>query len=201
MDKDAMHIIMVGDVVLSIDCLRELFCCDMQACKGICCVEGDAGAPITPDEVVAIESILPQIRPYLSKKALQVLDRQGVAYRDEEGDLVTSIVNGKDCVFTCYDEGGNCLCAIQKAQMRGEIDVRKPLSCSLYPIREKNFAGGLVGLNYHRWNVCQEACKLGRKLHLPVYKFLKEPLIQRFGAEWYAELEETAENLRQQGIL
>ena len=172
-------LIEVGDVILSTDILTECFCCDLDACGGICCVEGDAGAPLTLDEAAA----------------QAVIDQQGVAYTDRDGDLVTSIVNGKDCVFTCYNEKGCCFCATEKAFREGRTSWCKPISCYLYPIREKRFAGGLIGLNYHRWNVCSEAVKRGRELNLPVYKFLRDPLIKRFGEEWYKELEGVAEAL------
>lgn len=196
-----MNILMVGDVVLSVDILREAFCCDIKACKGACCIEGDAGAPITEEENKAIEGITLKIWDYLAPEAQEKILEQGISYIDEEGDLVTSIVNGKDCVFTCYDEDGNCQCAIQKAKLKGEISIDKPISCFLYPIREKQFNGGLYGLNYHRWDVCNDACKLGEKLQLPVYKFLREPLIARFGEAWYNELEELALSLKKDGLI
>ncbi len=201
MNDRGMNILMVGDVILSIDCLRELFCCDIASCKGACCIEGDAGAPLTEKESKDIAEIVPRIWEYLSPQAQEVLSRQGVSYIDEEGDLVTSIVNGKDCVFTCYDEKGACLCAIQKARTEGKVAVDKPVSCSLYPIREKRFSGGLTGLNYHRWDVCRNARCLGKKKGIPVYKFLKAPLIARFGEDWYRELEELAETLRKDKLL
>lgn len=188
-------LIEVGDVILSTDILTECFCCDLDACGGICCVEGDAGAPLTLDEVDELENVLDEVWPDLSAAAQAVIDQQGVAYTDRDGDLVTSIVNGKDCVFTCYNEKGCCFCATEKAFREGRTSWCKPISCYLYPIREKRFAGGLIGLNYHRWNVCSEAVKRGRELNLPVYKFLRDPLIKRFGEEWYKELEGVAEAL------
>ena len=191
-------LIEVGDVILSTDILTECFCCDLDACGGICCVEGDAGAPLTLDEVGELENVLDEVWPDLSAAAQAVIDQQGVAYTDRDGDLVTSIVNGKDCVFTCYNEKGCCFCATEKAFREGRTSWCKPISCYLYPIREKRFAGGLIGLNYHRWNVCSEAVKRGRELNLPVYKFLRDPLIKRFGEEWYKELEGVAEALLSQ---
>ena len=203
MDKDklGMNIIQVGDVILSMDILRQQFCCDLSRCKGACCIEGDAGAPVTDDEDQAISDILPTLRPYLSPKALQVIDKQGTSYLDRDGERVTSIVDGKDCVFTCYDDQGICLCAIQKAQMEGNISVSKPIRCSLYPIREKRFARGLVGLNHNRPHICLCARRLGRKRGLPLYKYLRQPLISRFGKAWYEELERTADLLAQEGYL
>jgi hypothetical protein len=150
-------------------------------------VEGDAGAPVTLDEVTAIEEVVDTVWPDLSASAQSVIDKKGVAYTDKDGDLVTSIVRGKDCVFTCYD-GDSCLCALEKAYRSGKTRFCKPISCALYPIREKRFKGGLIGLNYHRWDVCKDAREKGKALGLPVYQFLKEPLIRRFGEAWYKEL-------------
>lgn len=181
-------------MLISSDILTERFCCDYEKCKGICCVEGDAGAPVTMDEIAGIEDALDTVWPMLSASAQSVIDQQGVAYNDKDGDLVTSIVGGKDCVFTCYD-GDNCLCALEKAYRNGQTKFCKPISCSLYPIREKQFSGGLIGLNYNRWKVCEDAVKKGQELNLPVYRFLKEPLIRRFGEAWYQELCDVADQL------
>lgn len=189
-----LPILQIGDVLLSPDILTERFCCDYEKCKGVCCVEGNAGAPVTIDEIGEIEESLDAVWGDLSAQAQSVLDRQGVAYPDPEGELVTSIVNGKDCVFTCYD-GENCLCALEKACRAGKTKFLKPISCSLYPIREKRFSNGTVGLNYNRWDICRDAVKKGQELNLPVYRFLKEPLIRRFGEAWYNELCEVAKEL------
>ena len=184
-------ILEVGGILISSDILTERFCCDYEKCRGICCVEGDAGAPVTLDEIAGIEDSLDAVWPDLSASAQSVIDQQGVAYNDRDGDLVTSIVHGKDCVFTCYD-GDNCLCALEKAFRSGKTRFQKPISCALYPIREKHFDGGLIGLNYHRWAVCADAVEKGKALDLPVYRFLREPLIRRFGQQWYDELCEVA---------
>ncbi len=193
-------ILEVGGVLLSSDILTERFCCDYEKCKGVCCIEGDAGAPVTPDEIGGIEDALETVWPMLSASAQNVIDRQGVAYTDRDGDLVTSIVGGKDCVFTCYD-GDNCLCALERAFRSGKTRFCKPVSCALYPIREKQLGDGLVGLNYNRWNICKDAVAKGQALNLPVYQFLKEPLTRRFGLSWYEKLCQVAEELHQQGYL
>lgn len=187
-------IIDIDGILVSSDILTECFCCDLDACKGICCVEGDAGAPVTTDEVMAIEDSLDTVWEDLSASAQAVIDRQGVAYSDPDGDLVTSIVGGKDCVFTCYDNGC-CLCALERAYRNGKAKFCKPISCALYPIREKRFSSGLVGLNYNRWAVCKDAVKKGNVLQLPVYRFLEGPLTRRFGEAWYKELCEVAQQL------
>ncbi len=188
-------LIEVGGVVLTTEIFTECFCCDLNACKGICCVEGDSGAPLTMDEVGELENVLDDVWHDLSAKAQSLLDTQGVAYTDCEGDLVTSIVNGKDCVFTCYGENGCCFCATDKAFREGRTAWPKPISCALYPIREKKIGKTLVGLQYHRWDVCRPAVEKGRELNLPIYRFLKEPLIRRFGEAWYEELCEVADQL------
>ena len=196
-------IVQIDNVLVSSDILTENFCCDLTKCKGECCIEGDAGAPITLDELEQIEENLEAVRHDMSVPAQLVVESQGVAYTDKEGDLVTSIVNSKDCVFTCYKDieiNGKtvekcCLCAYEKAFREGKIKWQKPMSCALYPIREDTLSNGLTALAYHRWHVCKDAVKKGNELKLPVYKFLKEPLIRRFGEEWYQALCEAAENL------
>lgn len=180
-------ILQVGDVLLSSDIITERFCCDLDACKGACCVEGEAGAPVSLDEIGEIEASLDEVWSQMSAGAQAVVDRQGVAYNDVDGDLVTSIVDGRDCVFTCH-ENGLCLCLLEKAFREGRSGFCKPISCALYPIREKRLSNGLTALNYHRWSVCAAARKKGEELGLYVYEFLEEPLVRRFGREWYDEL-------------
>ena len=187
----------IDNVLVTTDILTEKFCCDLDACKGQCCVEGDAGAPVTLDEVAAIENSLDTVWNDLTASAQAVIDKQGVAYTDQEGDLVTSIVGGKDCVFTCHEDGC-CLCTLEKAYRAGKAKFCKPISCALYPIREVRLSNGLIGLNYHRWAVCSDAVKKGKELDLPIYKFLKEPLTSRFGSEWYEMLEEAARQFASQ---
>lgn len=187
-------IIEIDDILVSSDIFTEEFCCDLDACKGICCVEGDAGAPVTLDEIGGIEDALDTVWDDMSASAQAVVDKQGVAYTDRDGDLVTSIVGGKDCVFTCYD-GDCCLCALERAYRSGKTGFCKPISCALYPIREKRLGNGMIALNYNRWDVCRDAVQKGRELHLPLYKFLKEPLIRRFGAEFYEKLCEAGKQI------
>lgn len=189
-------IIELHNTLLSTDIITERFCCDLSKCKGRCCIEGDAGAPVTLDELGKIEDNLDTVWNELSASAQSVIDQQGVAYTDREGDLVTSIVNGKDCVFTCYQDLDTpdgtvencCLCAFERAFRQGRTTWCKPISCALYPIRVKTLRNGMTALNYNRWDVCAEAVKKGQELDIPVYRFLREPLINRFGEEWYNEL-------------
>lgn len=185
----------IGDVLISDEVLTERFVCDLEKCMGACCIEGDAGAPVDLDEIMQIEEVLPIIWDQLSIPARKVINKQGVAYTDPEGQLVTSIVNNKDCVFTCYDEKGCCFCALEKAYREGKTRFYKPLSCHLYPIRHKK-VGDLDALNYHQWEVCKAAVLLGQKKDVRVYEFLKEPLIRKFGEAWYQELTEAVEELK-----
>mgnify|MGYP002251393411 FL=1 len=185
----------VGKVLLSTEIVTEYFCCDLSACHGQCCVDGESGAPLTLDEAAELERLLPMIEDSLSAEARKVIADQGVAYVDVEGDLVTSIVNGQDCVFTCYEDGC-CLCAAERAYREQLTDWCKPISCALYPIREKRLSNGYIGLNYHRWSVCDPARRKGQELRLPLYRFLKSPLTRRFGEAWYKELEATVDALQ-----
>ncbi|MBO4840650.1 MAG: DUF3109 family protein [Bacteroidaceae bacterium] len=175
--------LMVGDVIVHTDIVTENFCCDIQKCQGRCCEEGDAGAPVTLDEISYIENELDNIWPQLSAQAQAVIDKQGVAYSDPEGELVTSIIGSCDC---CFRGPKGCLLA------------QRPISCHLYPIREKKM-GSLIGINYHRWDICKDAIALGKERNIRVYQFLKEPLIRRFGEAWYKELETVVEELQKQG--
>lgn len=182
----------IQDTLVSLDLIERWFCCDLAQCKGECCVDGEDGAPVTMDEVARIEEVLPEIIGEMLPQAREVVDAQGVCYVDREGDLVTSIVGGRDCVFTTYAPGGVCLCLLEKVYREGRIPQCKPSSCHLYPVRLKKL-GDLTAVNMHRWKVCRSAEKVGRQRGIRAYKFLREPLIRRFGEEWYAELERTAE--------
>jgi len=192
--------IQIDDTIISLDVFKEKFLCNLDACKGECCIEGDAGAPLEEEEVEQLKKVLPVIWGDLSSEAQAVIEKQGVCYKDVDGDLVTSIVNGKDCVFTCYDENGCCYCAIEKAYREGKVDFYKPVSCHLYPIRVQKYSE-FKAVNYHRWSVCKAAVLLGEKEDMPIYKFLKEPLIRKFGEDWYTELEIAAEEMKNRGII
>lgn len=185
----------IKDTIISLDLLDQQFCCNLTHCRGICCVEGDSGAPVELDEIIQLENALPDIWEDLSEEAKKIIREQGVAYADHDGEMVTSIVNGKDCVFTCYDENGTCFCAVEKAWRAGYISFMKPISCHLYPIRVKKFPD-FTAVNYQEWSICSGARLYGQQLGLPVYQFLKEPLIRKFGQEWYDELCKAADMLK-----
>lgn len=183
----------IQDTLVSLDLAERFFCCDIDACLGECCIEGDAGAPITPEEKERIDALMPVLKPRLLPSALNRIEEAGTGYVDEEGDLVTQIVEGRNCVFTSYAPGGVCQCAIECACSAGETGgFRKPSSCALYPVRLTEYPT-FTAVNYHRWDICRPAEKLGRKLGVRLYQFLKGPLTERFGAEWYAELCEACE--------
>lgn len=184
--------IQIDETLVSLDVIECQFICDLSHCKGACCIEGDSGAPLEKNEVAQLEKALPIVWDDLSPAAQEVINKQGVAFTDCEGDLVTSIVNGRDCVFTCYDTDGSCKCAIEKGYRAGKLSFYKPVSCHLYPIRVSKYPS-FSAVNYHRWEICKAAEILGKKEKLPVYKFLKEPLIRKFGDKWYKTLEEVAE--------
>lgn len=178
----------IGNTLVSLDLVERFFCCNLDACLGECCIDGDAGAPITEEEYETLKRILPDVWDDLLPQAQATIREQGVGYLDPDGDLVTQIVDGRNCVFSCYAPGGVCICAIDKAYREGRINFRKPISCYLYPVRINRLSNG-VAVNYHRWKICKAAEVLGRKKGIRAYEFLREPLIERFGQEWYDELE------------
>ena len=178
----------IDDKIISDDIFEVKFACDLNACKGWCCVEGDAGAPLTEDEALILDEIFPKIKQYLPDKALKTIEKKGLYEYDEDGDLVTTTVNDKECVFAYFDNNGIVKCAIEKAYFDGVVDFRKPISCHLYPIRLKNYEE-FVAINYDKQEICNVALIKGKKENIPLFKFLKEPLIRKFGEEFYSGLE------------
>lgn len=189
--------IQIDDTLVSLDLIERSFLCDLSHCKGQCCVEGDSGAPLEPGEEEELKRVLPEIWNDLLPEARTVIQSQGVAYTDSDGDRVTSIVGDKNCVFTCYDTDGVCKCAIEKAYREGRVSFYKPTSCHLYPVRIAQYKT-FQAVNYHRWDVCKAAELLGKKEQVPVYQFLKEPLIRKFGQAWYDALDECAQEWKKQ---
>ena len=181
----------IGHTLVSLDLVERFFVCDLDACLGACCIEGDAGAPLAPGEDERIRAVLPEIMDSLTPSAQRAIREDGSSYIDPDGDEVTQIVEGRECVYTCYAPGGKCLCALEKACREGRIPDVKPISCRLYPVRLKDY-DGFTAVNFHRWKICRPAEALGRKMGVRAYEFLRGPLIARFGEEWYAELELTA---------
>jgi len=190
-------IIEIDDKLVSQDIFDKHFVCNLSACKGACCVEGDDGAPLTMEEVDLIENHLDDIKPYMTQKGIDVVDEKGVFYMDRINEPVTSLVNGKDCVFVTIDDQGITKCGIEQAYREDKIPFNKPISCHLYPIRVTKYAK-FESLNYDRWPICKPACSLGESLQVPIYKFLKEPLIRKYGKEFYEELEKVSDEIKNQ---
>lgn len=182
----------IKDALVTLDLAERYFQCDLSKCLGECCIEGDAGAPITEEEHEKLKEIVGVVWEDLLPAARERIEEAGVAYIDEEGDLVTQIVDGRNCVFTTYGPGGMCLCAIEKAFRESRCDWRKPMSCYLYPLRLTEYPM-FTAVNYHRWKICKCAEILGRANGTRLYQFMKEPLVERFGQEWYDELAEACE--------
>ena len=181
--------IIIDKTVISSDVENELFVCDLQKCKGACCVEGDLGAPLTDTELDEIDAVTEVVRDYLPQKARDVLDREGGYQVDDEGEFTTTTVNDRECVFAFWDTNGILKCGIEQAWKDGKTSFRKPISCHLYPIRVQKL-DEYEALNYDRWDICASACANGSQLGVPVYRFLKEPLIRKYGEVWYDRLEE-----------
>lgn len=189
--------LLIDDKVVSLDIVEQFFCCDLDRCLGQCCIEGDAGAPLLPEEVTQLRKALPVVADDLTPSARRVIEEQGVCYRDKDGDLVTSLADGEACVFSTFSPGGKCLCALEKAHREGRLDFCKPISCALYPIRVTKYPS-FTAINYHRWKICKSAEVCGREKHLRVYQVLREPLVRAFGKEWYDKLCHTAEEYLRQ---
>ena len=191
--------IQIDDKIISTDILTEHFCCDLSKCKGECCVEGDSGAPLDIDEVDQLEMEYQNYKPYMTPEGIEEIERQGFMVVDVDGDYTTPLIDNAACAYS-FEENGVVFCAIERAYRQGRVPFYKPVSCHLYPIRVGEY-GPYRALNYDRWDVCKMAVLKGQKENLPIYKFLKEPLIRRFGEDWYAELELVAEELANQGII
>ncbi len=185
--------IAIENTLVSEDILDKKFVCDLNACKGQCCVLGESGAPLEESELHTMEKILDKIKPYMSSEGIAEVERQGVFVVDLDGDYVTPLVGGeKHCAFVCFDASNIAKCAIEKAYYEGKIKFKKPISCHLYPIRVEK-TKYYTNLNYSKWDICSSACKCGDALDVPIYRFLKDPLIRKFGKRWFNKLEKFAQ--------
>ncbi|MEI8137713.1 MAG: DUF3109 family protein [Bacteroidota bacterium] len=184
--------IAIDKTLISEDLLEKKFVCDLTACKGACCVAGDSGAPLEKEELEILDSILDKVKPYMVKKGIKAIEKYGPYVIDGDGDNTTTLVSpGAECAFVFFDENKIAKCAIEQAYYDGKITWKKPISCHLYPVRitkHKEYDA----VNYDKWDVCKPACECGKKLDVPVYKFLKEPLIRKYGKEWFSQLEKSA---------
>lgn len=180
--------ILIDETCVSDDIAEKFFVCNIQKCKGACCVEGDLGAPLEDVELPILNEIYEQVKPYLSPEGIAAIEKQGKYIQDWEGDYSTPTINDKECAYAIYDDKNILKCGIEQAYLDKKIDFKKPISCHLYPIRITKY-DSFHALNYDRWSICSDACSLGDELGVPVYKFLKEPLIRAYGEEWYRQLE------------
>lgn len=190
--------IQIEDKILSQDIFDKLFLCDLSKCKGSCCVEGESGAPLEDEETEILEKIYPKIKHLLPEVSRKIIEEQGTWVVDMDGDKVTPINNGRECVYVYFEEDGTAKCGIEKAYNQGIVDFKKPISCHLYPIRVTKYKD-FEALNYHQWPICEPARVLGKEVGLPIFKFLKEPLIRKYGEEFYAHLEEVDKLLKEEG--
>lgn len=188
----------IGNTIVSDDVLEKEFVCNLTACKGQCCIDGDAGAPLDENETAILEDIYPIIKPYLRPEGIDAIENQGTWVVGEDGTFETPLINNKECAYVIFD-GPTALCGIEQAYNEGLVKWKKPISCHLYPIRIKEFSQ-FSAVNYNRWHICDDACTLGKELEVPVYKFLKEPLIRKFGESWYNELETVATEWQKQSF-
>lgn len=185
----------LGKTIVSEDIIQKDFVCNLSACKGACCIDGDAGAPLEKTEADILTNIYPKVKPFLRKEGIAAIEEQGVFITTEFGDLETPLINNADCAYVIFDKNKTALCAIEEAYNQGEIEWKKPVSCHLYPIRVKDYSE-FSAVNYDKWHICDDACTLGKELQVPIYKFVKEALIRKFGEDWYMELEKVAENYK-----
>jgi len=181
----------LGKTIVSEDIIEKDFVCNLSACKGACCVEGDAGAPLEEDEAKILREIYPKVKPFLREEGIKAIEKQGTYITTEEGELETPLIDGAECAYVFFDQKGTALCAIEEAYNKGIVNWKKPISCHLYPIRVKEYSE-FSAINYNKWHICDDACTLGKELQVPVYKFVKEALIRKFGEDWYMELEKVA---------
>lgn len=179
----------IGKTLVSEELIQEEFTCNLSACKGECCVSGDAGAPLSKEEAKKLEAIYEKVKPFMREEGIEAIQQQGKFVRSEfdEGELETTLVNGKECAYARFSENGTALCSIESAYRAGKIDWKKPISCELYPVRVQKYSS-FEAVNYDRWSICSDACSLGKELQQPIYKFTKAALIKKFGNEWYEEL-------------
>jgi Protein of unknown function (DUF3109) len=184
----------LGKTIVSEDILEKEFVCNLGACKGECCVAGEAGALVTEAEVGILKKIYPKVKPFLRAEGIKAIEAQGTHVVSDLGELETPLVNGKECVYVNFSKNGTTSCGIEDASNAAQVDFRKPISCHLYPVRVQDYSE-FAAVNYHKWPICNDACTLGATLKVPIYKFVKEALIRKFGGNWYAELEKVVEQM------
>jgi hypothetical protein len=182
----------LGKTIVSEDIIEKEFVCNLTTCKGKCCVDGEAGAPLEEQELQILMDAYPKIKPFLREEGIKAIENQGL-FITNEGEYETTLINEKECAYVIFDKNNIAKCGIEEAYNQGIIDWKKPISCHLYPVRIMNYSE-FFAVNYHKWPICDDACTLGVELKVPVYKFVKEALIRKFGEDWYVELEKVAES-------
>ncbi len=183
--------LLVQDKLISSAVVEEQFACHLEECKGACCWEGDSGAPLEVAELAILEQIYAKVRPFLRPEGIAALEQQGLYVQLPDGEYATTLVNNRECAYLTFEPNGVAKCGIEKAWEAGEVDFKKPISCHLYPIRLTQLAD-YEALNYEEWEICSAACQKGKALRLPVYEFVKDALIRRYGESFYAELDAAA---------
>lgn len=181
--------------IVSEEILENDFVCNLNACKGACCVEGEAGAPLDEEETKTLEKLYPAIKPFLREEGIKAIEEQGAWVTGLDGEPETPLVNGSECAYVVFNDSGIAKCGIEEAYNADKISFKKPISCHLYPVRIKKYAS-FAAVNYHQWHICNDACTLGTSLQVPIYKFVKEALIRKFGEDWYNQLEQVAKELK-----
>jgi hypothetical protein len=184
--------IAIDNTLISENLLEKQFVCDLAACKGACCVEGDSGAPLSEEETQILEDIFDEVKPYMRPEGIKAVEEQGHWEMDSDGDYVTPLVEGKECAYVQFSENGTALCAIEHAHRDGKVNWKKPISCHLYPVRITKLKD-YDALNYHKWHICSPACACGEKTQVPVYKFAKSALVRAYGEDWFEKLEAAAQ--------
>lgn len=183
------------NTIISEDIIEKDFVCNLSACKGECCIAGEAGAPLEEEEVQIMKDIYADVKPFLRPEGIAAIEVQGTSITTDLGDLETTLVDGAECAYVTFNAKGFASCGIEDAYNAGKVDFRKPISCHLYPVRVQKYSS-FSAVNYHKWPICNDACTLGKELQVPVYKFTKDALIRKFGESWYADLEKAAEEFK-----
>jgi len=189
--------IMIDDKLVSDELFEKKFVCDLGACKGACCVEGESGAPLEESELEVLEEIIDEVKPYMRKEGIEAIEKSGLYEIDTDGEYVTPLVKGKECAYVSFDKNGTAKCSIEQAHRDGKIDFPKPISCHLYPIRLTELKD-FTALNFHHWPICKPAHSCGAKLDVKVYRFLKEPITRKFGKSFFDQLEAADNHLDDQ---
>lgn len=181
----------LGKTIVSEEIFENEFICNLNACKGACCVDGEAGAPLEEEETEILVDIYSKVKPYLRPEGIAAIEADGAFVKGEDGEWETPLINKSECAYTIFSQTGIAKCGLEEAFLNGASPWRKPISCHLYPVRVKEYTE-LIAVNYHQWEICDPACELGKEMQMPIYKFVKEALIRKFGNSWYSELETVA---------